>query len=87
MNQHPDTYRAHFHIRWEHKQTLDWECFRTHSEATARAAELAGPNEIFTIVEVSGNCPLGSVLRDKRLRPSGSEEVSHGESHQKSQTP
>ena len=56
MDQYADTYRSHFHIRWEGKKTLDWECFRTHYAATVRAQELARTNEIFTIQEVSTNC-------------------------------
>jgi hypothetical protein len=49
--------RPHYHIRWEHKLTLDWECFQTYYEASIRAAELAGPEETFTIQEVSSDCP------------------------------
>jgi hypothetical protein len=50
--------QPHFHIRWTHKTTLDWECFLTHSEASIRAAELAEPEEIFEIEEVSSDCPM-----------------------------
>lgn len=87
MKHPPDTEHPHFHIRWEPKKTLDWECFQTHGEATARAAELALPNEIFSIEEVSTDCPLSSGLRNTQLRPSGDDEDSHGESHQNSHHP
>jgi hypothetical protein len=50
--------RPHYHISWEQKSSLDWECFDTHSEAISRAVELAGPEEKFTIEEVSEQCPL-----------------------------
>jgi hypothetical protein len=53
--------RPHFHIRWEKRPALDWECFPTYREAAERANELAGPNEIFTIEEVMVDCPLLSV--------------------------
>ena len=50
--------RPHYHIRWDRKKTLDWECFNTFSEASIRAAQLAGPYEMFTIEEVSSDCRL-----------------------------
>ena len=53
--------RPHYHIRWERKNTLDWQCFHTYSEAKIRAAELAGPDEEFSIEEVSSDCPLHRV--------------------------
>jgi hypothetical protein len=56
MDVHPN-YSLHFHIKWKRKETLDWECFVTYSDATARARELAGPGEMFTIEEVSADCP------------------------------
>ena len=59
---------SHFHIRWESKETLDRECFRTHFDATSRAVELAGPNEIFTIEEVSADCPLRAAKSAARQR-------------------
>ena len=58
MDQPLVSYHLHFHIRWSHKTTLDWECFLTYSEASIRAAELAGPEEMFEIEEVSSNCPM-----------------------------
>ncbi len=57
MDRAPVYYRPHYHIRWENKTTLDWECFHTYSDATRRAAELARPYELFTIEEVSSDCP------------------------------
>ena len=46
----------HFHIHWIKKKILDWEPFNTHADAQARAQELAGPNEIFTVEELSAKC-------------------------------
>jgi hypothetical protein len=50
--------QTHFHIQWDNKEQLDWECFKTDSDAMARAIEIALPNESFKIVEVSTNCPF-----------------------------
>ena len=58
MDQYPAYDRPHYHIRWENKETLDWECFHSYSEAKIRAAELAEPQELFTIEEVTSNCPM-----------------------------
>jgi hypothetical protein len=58
MDQHPVSYRPHYHIRWSHKTGMDWECFPTYSEASIRAAELAGPDEVFEIEEISSDCPM-----------------------------
>jgi hypothetical protein len=49
---------THFHIHWIRKKILDWEPFNSHPEALARAQELAGPNEIFTVEELSAKCPV-----------------------------
>jgi hypothetical protein len=49
---------THFHIHWTKKEILDWEPFRTHTEALARAEELSGTDELFTIAEVSVKCPV-----------------------------
>jgi hypothetical protein len=46
----------HFHIHWSKKKRLDWEGFDTRHEATARALELASPDEPFTIEEFSSTC-------------------------------
>ena len=46
----------------EDKANLDWECFRIHAEASIRAAELAVPDEAFTIEEVSSECPMLRVM-------------------------
>jgi hypothetical protein len=74
VGERPDIFHRHFHIHWEHKETLDWECFHTYREATAGAAELAGPKEVFTIEEVSANCPLRDALHERvGLRRPGSE--------------
>ena len=51
-------WNTHFHINWTTKRILDWEPFNTHVDARARAQELAGPNEIFTIAELSVKCPI-----------------------------
>ena len=48
----------HFHIHWIKKKSLGWEPFKTHADAQARAQELAGPNEIFTVEELSARCPV-----------------------------
>ena len=48
----------HFHIHWIKKRSLGWEPFNTYADAQARAQELAAPNEIFTVEETSGQCPL-----------------------------
>ena len=58
MDRHPDISRTHFHIHWNDKEQLDWECFHTYSDARGRAQDLARPNEEFTIEEVSAKCPL-----------------------------
>jgi hypothetical protein len=58
MDLHTAYDRPRYHIRWQRKDTLDWECFQTYSEAKTRAAELAEPDENFTIDEVSSDCPL-----------------------------
>lgn len=50
--------QTHFHIQWDNKGQLDWECFNTYSDAMARAIEIALPSESFKIVEVSTNCPF-----------------------------
>jgi hypothetical protein len=50
--------QTHFHIQWDNKGQLDWECFKTYSDAMARAIEIALPSESFKIVEVSTNCPF-----------------------------
>ena len=49
---------THFHIHWITKKSLDWEPFNTHAGALARAQELAGPNEIFTVEELPVKCPV-----------------------------
>ncbi len=48
----------HFHIRWIAKKNIDWQCFDSLTEALLHAAQLAEPNEGFTIEEVSITCPL-----------------------------
>ena len=51
--------QTHFHIQWDNKGQLDWECFNTYSDAMARAIEIGPPeHESFKIVEVSTNCPF-----------------------------
>ncbi len=55
---HDSLGQLHFHIQWNTKGSIDWECFRSRDEAMSRAAELARPGEQFTIEEVSGNCPM-----------------------------
>jgi hypothetical protein len=58
MSQYSVFNRTHYHIRWHRKDSLDWECFDSYSEAIASAYELAAPGEQFTIEEVSSSCPL-----------------------------
>jgi hypothetical protein len=66
----------HFHIHWSSKDSLDWERFASIPEALARAAELAQPNEKFTIEEASTDCSVcpqthartGSMRESNRLR-------------------
>ncbi len=50
----------HFHIRWNEKEKLDWECFQTRDAAYARALSLVLNDETFAIEEVSTACPLRS---------------------------
>lgn len=73
MGQISAYYRLHYHIRWESKGALDWECFHSYSEAKVRAAELAGPDEIFTIEEVSSDCPM----RQAKFGPEKLPDISH----------
>jgi hypothetical protein len=49
---------SHFHIHWIKKKILDWEPFKSHADALARAEELAGPDELFSVEELSTKCPL-----------------------------
>jgi hypothetical protein len=49
---------SHFHIKWSHKNNLDWECFDNFRDATNRAKELAGPGEQFTVQIVLTSCPM-----------------------------
>ena len=46
----------HFHIRWSGRLTLDWESFKTHSEAQATAMRLAHPHESYRIEEHDHAC-------------------------------
>jgi hypothetical protein len=61
MNYHTDSTHLHFHIRWENRERLDWECFNTYYEAEARGMELAAPDETFTVEELSDDCPIRRV--------------------------
>jgi hypothetical protein len=47
----------HYHICWSDRATLDWERFRTHEDAAARAKQLAHPSESYTIEEYDRTCP------------------------------
>jgi hypothetical protein len=47
----------HSHIRWSGKTMLDWQGFRTHAEAEARAKQLERLGETYTIEDFDGNCP------------------------------
>jgi hypothetical protein len=48
----------HFHIRWDGK-TLDWECFSSREEATARASFLKRDGETFAVEELAlAKCPF-----------------------------
>jgi hypothetical protein len=53
----------HFHIRWSGAK-LDWEAFRTQTEAEHQAKELKLPGEEFTVEEFDGDCP-----RCREIRP------------------
>jgi hypothetical protein len=66
VDQRPAYYRPHYHIQWERKDTLDWECFQSYSEAKTRAAELAERDENFTIEEVSSECPMRRIKTASR---------------------
>jgi hypothetical protein len=50
--------KTHFHIHWIESSRLDWECFKTHLDAAARALELARPDEVFQIEELTTQCPF-----------------------------
>jgi hypothetical protein len=56
MTRNSVSVRTHFHIHWSGKDSWDWECFDSILEAMARAAELAGPGETFTIEDASTDC-------------------------------
>ena len=58
MDRHTENRKFHCHIQWSSKESLDWECFETSEEATARAIDLLQPGEAFMIREVSEACPL-----------------------------
>ena len=58
MDRISDSSRTHFHIRWIESNRLDFECFKTHLDAAARALELALPDERFEIEELTTPCPL-----------------------------
>lgn len=60
MSKHDNRTQSHFHIRWEDK--LDWECFETREEASARAKELARPQEAYEIEMFDGQCPACGML-------------------------
>ena len=49
---------THFHIHWTTKKILDWEPFNTHNEAMARAQEVAGLSDLFSVEELSAKCPI-----------------------------
>lgn len=48
--------KSHYHVRWDGKQTLDWESFPTRAEAEVRAKQLVRLGEAYTIEEQSGSC-------------------------------
>ena len=41
----------HYHIRWYDEAILDWECFSTPEDATARAKLLAHSGEGYAVEE------------------------------------
>jgi len=53
-----DSSTTHFHIHWIESNRLDWECFKTHLDAAARALELARPDEVFEIKKLTAPCPF-----------------------------
>jgi hypothetical protein len=52
-----DRKQFHYHIRWSSRTALDWECFDTQVQAEARAKELVGPDETYSIEERDETCP------------------------------
>ena len=58
MNNHHVNSGKHFHIHWNGKHKLDWECFATREDAEASARELVQPGETYVIELVSDKCPL-----------------------------
>lgn len=41
----------HYYIRWSRKEFLDWEAHPSRAEADARAKQLVGSGETYTIEE------------------------------------
>lgn len=46
----------HYHIRWAQIPLLDWESFKTRSDAEAAAKILARIGEKYTIEELGDGC-------------------------------
>ena len=51
---HPQ--KAHFHIQWDERSSLDWECFRSAEEARNIAKYWVYPGRTFTIHRDGENC-------------------------------
>ena len=47
----------HYHIHWSEKDTLDWESFRSRTDAETRARQLMVAGETYTIEERDEACP------------------------------
>jgi hypothetical protein len=47
----------HYHIHWSTKDTLDWESFRSRTEAEQAARQLMLTGETYTIEERDETCP------------------------------
>ena len=65
-----DTY--HYHIRWYDKAILDWECFSTPEDATARAKLLAHSGEGYAVEEHDRTCQRCEKMMKPKCVPSAS---------------
>lgn len=46
----------HYHIQWKDSK-LDWQAFKTQEEAEREAERLKRPGEMYSVVELDGDCP------------------------------
>ena len=70
MNQRPNTPHTHFHISWNSRKHMDWECFDTYDSAVIRALELALPGEGLLLKKFLRRVPfaVGVQRRPGRIR-------------------